>query len=57
MLVLGRDRLRDDAGRDEAPVGASWLKNPDCRRRGDGEGGIFERVSTVRSANEGLGRR
>ena len=57
MLVFGRDRLRDDPGRERLPDEASWGKKPDCRRRGDGEGGICERVSIVRSANEGLGRR
>ena len=57
MLVLGRDRLRDDSGCEGPSLGASWWKKPDCCRRGDGEGGICERVSIVRSAKEGLGRR
>lgn len=55
-LVPGRDLLRDDTGRDEG-AGLSEEKNPDCRLRGDGEGGICERVSIVLSDREGRGRR
>ena len=39
-------------------MGLSPSKNPDCRRlEGDGEGGICDRVSTVRSVRDGRGRR
>lgn len=56
-LVLGRALLKDDAGRDDGATGLSDGKKLDLRLRGDGEGGIWERVSTVRSDKEGLGRR
>ena len=55
-LVLGRVLLRDDVGRDEGATGLSGGKKLDLRLRGDGEGGIWERVSIVLSDKEGLGR-
>ena len=56
-LVLGRVLLTDDAGRDDEATGLSGGKKLDLRLRGDGEGGIWERVSMVLSDKEGLGRR
>ena len=56
-LVLGRDLLKDDVGRDAGPTGLSIGKKLDLRLRGDGEGGIWERVSIVLSDKEGLGLR
>lgn len=56
-LVLGRVLLKDDAGRGDGPTGLSVGKKLDLRLRGDGEGGIWERVSMVLSDKEGLGRR
>ena len=55
-LVLGRVLLRDDVGRDDGAIGLSGGKKLDLRLRGDGEGGIWERVSIVLSDKEGLGR-
>jgi hypothetical protein len=55
--VPGRDLLRDDAGRDEGNAGSSEGKKPDFCLRGDGEGGIWARVSIVLSDREGRGRR
>ena len=55
-LVLGRILLRDDVGRDDGATGLSAGKKLDLRLRGDGEGGIWERVSIVLSDKEGLGR-
>ena len=55
-LVLGRVLLREDVGRDDGATGLSGGKKPDLRLRGDGEGGIWERVSIVLSDKEGLGR-
>ena len=55
-LVLGRLLLRDDVGRDEEAGEFSGGKKLDLRLRGDGEGGIWDRVSIVLSDNEGLGR-
>ena len=34
-------------------MGLSLVKKPDCRRRGDGEGGICDKVSIVRSDRDG----
>ena len=56
-LVLGRDLLKDDVGRDVGPTGLSNGKKLDLRLRGDGEGGIWERVSMVLSDREGRGLR
>ena len=56
-LVLGRDLLKDDVGRDVGPPGLSIGKKLDLRLRGEGEGGIWERVSMVLSDREGLGLR
>ena len=55
-LVLGRVLLREDVGRDDGAIGLSSGKKLDLRLRGDGEGGIWERVSIVLSDKEGLGR-
>lgn len=49
--------LKDDVGRDDGAIGLSGGKKLDLRLRGDGEGGIWERVSMVLSDREGLGRR
>lgn len=46
----------DDVGRDDGTTGLSDGKKPDLRLRGDGVGGIWERVSMVLSDKEGLGR-
>ena len=55
-LVTGRVLLRDDVGRDDGATGLCVGKKLDLRLRGDGEGGIWERVSIVLSDKEGLGR-
>ena len=57
MLEVGLDRLRADAGRDGGRIGLSIVKKLDFRPRGDGDGGICDNVSMVRSESEGLGRR
>ena len=49
--------LRDELGRDDGAIGLSDGKKLDLRLRGDGEGGIWDRVSMVLSDKEGLGRR
>lgn len=51
VLVEGRDLLREELGRDKEVVGSSVGKKFDCRRRGDGEGGICDNVSTVLSTS------
>lgn len=50
VLVEGRDLLKEELGRDKELVGGSVEKKFDFRRRGDGEGGICDNVSTVLSA-------
>ena len=54
---MERVLLRDEVGRDDGATGLSDGKKPDIRLRGDGEGGIWERVSIVLSDKDGLGRR
>lgn len=56
-LVTGRGRLVNEGGREGVPAGLSGQKKLDFRLRGDGVGGICERVSIVRSERDGLGRR
>ena len=51
VLVEGRDLLREELGRDKELVGSSVGKKFDFRRRGDGEGGICDNVSTVLSTS------
>lgn len=51
VLVEGRDLLREELGRDKELVGSSAGKKFDFRRRGDGEGGIWDNVSTVLSTS------
>lgn len=51
VLVEGRDLLNEELGRDKELVGGSVGKKFDFRRRGDGEGGICDKVSTVLSAS------
>lgn len=51
VLVEGRDLLREELGRDKELVDSSVGKKFDFRRRGDGEGGICDNVSTVLSAS------
>lgn len=55
--MLGRVLLRDEVGRDDGATGLSDGKKLDLRLRGDGEGGIWDKVSMVLSDKEGLGRR
>ena len=57
MLEVGLDRLSADAGREGGRIGLSIVKKLDFLRRGDGDGGICDNVSMVRSESEGLGRR
>ena len=52
VLVEGRDLLREELGRDKELVGSSVGKKFDFRRRGDGEGGTWDNVSTVLSSIE-----
>ena len=47
----------DDAGLEGVPAGLSAGKKLDLLLRGEGEGGICDSVSMVRSDKEGLGRR
>ena len=54
--MLGRVLLRDEVGRDDGATGLSDGKKLDLRLRGDGEGGIWDKVSMVLSDKEGLGR-
>lgn len=50
----GREYPKAEAARDGGTLGLSAAKNPDCLRlAGEGEGGIAERVSTVRSDRDG----
>lgn len=51
VLVEGRDLLREELGRDKELVGSSVGKKFDFRRRGDGDGGICDNVSTVLSTS------
>lgn len=51
VLVEGRDLLKEELGRDKELVGGSVEKKFDFRRRGDGEGGICDNVSTVLSTS------
>lgn len=51
VLVEGRDLLKEELGRDKELVGGSVGKKFDFRRRGDGEGGICDNVSTVLSTS------
>ena len=53
----GLDLLRDEPGREEATAGLSEVKKLDFRLPGDGDGGICESVSIVRSDKDGLGFR
>lgn len=57
LLVPGLDILRDEPGREEITAGLSELKKLDFRLPGDGDGGICESVSIVRSDKDGLGFR
>ena len=57
LLVPGLDLLRDEPGREETAAGLSEVKKPDFRLPGDGDGGICESVSIVRSDNDALGLR
>ena len=50
----GRDLLSDEPGLDEVIAGLSGLKKLDFRLPVDGDGGIWESVSIVRSDKEGL---
>ena len=50
----GLDLLRDEPGREEVTAGLSKVKKLDFRLPGDGDGGICERVSIVRSDKDGL---
>ena len=50
----GLDLPRDEPGREEIAAGLSEVKKLDFRRLGDGDGGICESVSIVRSDNDGL---
>lgn len=56
-LVLGRDRAKDDAGREIEAIGSSKGKKLDFLRLGEGDGGICERVSMALSESDGLGPR
>lgn len=47
----------EDFGREGVTAGLSEGKKLDLLLRGDGDGGIWESVSIVRSDSEGLGRR
>lgn len=51
VLVEGRDLPKEELGRDKELVGGSVGKKFDIRRRGDGEGGICDNVSTVLSTS------
>ena len=53
----GLDLLRDEPGREEVTAGLSEVKKLDFRLPGDGDGGICESVSIVRSDRDGLGFR
>ena len=57
LLVPGLDLLSDEPGREVTIAGLSEVKKLDFRLPGDGDGGICESVSIVRSDNEGLGLR
>ena len=57
LLVPGLDLLSDEPGREEPVAGLSEVKKLDFRLPGDGDGGICERVSIVRSDKDGLGLR
>ena len=46
--------LIDEAGRDGGPIGLSGIKIADVLVEGEGDGGIRDRVSIVRSESEGL---
>ena len=50
----GLDLLRDEPGREEVTAGLSEVKKLDFRLPGDGDGGICESVSIVRSDKDGL---
>ena len=54
LLVPGLDILRDEPGREEITAGLSEVKKLDFRLPGDGDGGICESVSIVRSDKDGL---
>lgn len=53
----GLDLLSDEPGREETTAGLSEVKKLDFRLPRDGDGGICESVSIVRSDKEGLGLR
>lgn len=53
--MLGRDLFRDEPGREVGCNGLSEGKKLDLLLRGDGDGGICDSVSMVRSEREGLG--
>lgn len=53
--MLGRDLFKDDPGREGGFDGLSGGKKLDLLLRGDGDGGICDNVSMVRSDREGLG--
>lgn len=57
ILELGLDRLSADGGREGGRIGLSMVKKLDFLPRGDGEGGMCDNVSIVRSESDGLGRR
>ena len=56
-LVLGRGRLIDELGRGGIRSGLWTAKKLDFLPAGDGDGGICDNVSMVRSDRDGLGRR
>ena len=56
-LVFGRGRLIDESGHDGFRSGLWIVKKLDFLRLDDGEGGICDNVSMVRSDRDGLGRR
>lgn len=53
--MLGRDVFKEDPGREIGLEGLSGGKKLDLLLRGDGDGGICDNVSIVRSDREGLG--
>ena len=55
--MLGRLWFKDDVDLVGVVIGLSEVKKLDFRRLGEGEGGIWASVSTVRSDSEGLALR
>ena len=53
----GLDLPRDEPGREEVTAGLAEVKKLDFRLPGDGDGGIWDSVSIVRSDKDGLGFR